>query len=502
MYTLDAFMLSHWAETAPEREAVFDGRNRMTYSQLERRAKSVAGFLTAKGVSRNDRILVCLPNCCEMVTLIFAAAAMGAVLVPINVQHKEHELQHVVDTVQPSFAVFSGEEQAAVLARIAPKTECFKIDLNNGDYALEQIAEQFAPYQVETQKDDASIIVCTSGSTGLPKGVIMSVENLVVPSMDIAERYRMDERDVSYVPVPLCHMFGIMGVLVAIRTGGKIVLSSKFSAENALNLLEKELVSTQYCVATMYEREIDYYESLIEKPDLSALRTGMIAGAPSVRHCIEWFDSVLGCRLLNAYGMTEVSALAIADFDDSRKIRFEQCGRPCSHVELAVLKSDGGLAQSGETGELICKSPGVMVGYFNMPDKTAECYTPDGWFKTGDIGVYDEDGVFSITGRKKDIIIRNGYNVVPSEIEALYYSSGFAAEACVIGCPDEKVGECIVLFCALKPNVSKSSDELREYARANISKYKVPDKVILMDTLPKLANGKPDKTQMKAMLGQ
>lgn len=499
MYTLNAFRLSYWAEKSPEREAVCDGRSRMTYSQLYDRAKAVAGFLTDRGIARNDRILVCLPNCCEMVTLIFAAAAIGAVLVPINVQHKEHELQHVVDTTDPNFAIFSDDGQIAVLERIAPNMERIKIDLSSGGYALSRIAECSAPREVETQEDDASIIVCTSGSTGLPKGVIMSVKNLVVPSMDIAERYRMTENDVTYVPVPLCHMFGIMGVLVAVRTGGKIVLSDKFRADEALELLEKERVSVQYCVATMYEREIDHYENLTEKPDLSCLRSGMIAGAPSVRHCIQWFDKTLGCRLLNAYGMTEVSALCIADYDDSEKIRYEQCGRPSSHVQLAILKDDGSFARENETGEIICKSPGVMVGYYNMPAETAACYTPDGWFKTGDIGVFDSDGIFSITGRKKGIIIRNGYNVMPSEIEALYYSSGCIYEACVVGHKDESVGERIILFCSLKAGVSRTEAELRDYAKANIAKYKVPDKVIFMDKLPKLSNGKIDKKQLKLL---
>ncbi len=137
-----------------------------------------------------------------------------------------------------------------------------------------------------------------------------------------------------------------------------------------------------------------------------------------------------------------------------------------------------------------------------MPDKTAECYTPDGWFKTGDIGVFDSDGVFSVTGRKKDIIIRNGYNVIPSEIEALYYSGGDVDEVCVVGCKDEKVGERIVLFCALKAGVRRTEAELREYAKANISKYKVPDKVVFMDKLPKLPNGKLDKKQLKQLCGE
>lgn len=502
MYALNEFMLSYWAKNTPEREAVYDGRSRMTYSQLEKSARAAAGFLADRGIARNDRILVCLPNCCEMVTLIFAAAAIGAVLVPINAQHKEHELQHVVDMIDPNFAIFSNDEQIAVLERIDPKTECIKVDLNSGEYALSGMVERSAQREAEVLEDDASIIVCTSGSTGLPKGVIMSVKNLIVPSMDIAERYRMKEEDVSYVPVPLCHMFGIMGVLIAVRTGGKIVLSGKFKASEALELLEKERVSVQYCVATMYEREIDHYESLTEKPDLSSLRSGMIAGAPSVRHCIQWFDKTLGCRLLNAYGMTEVSALCIADYDDSEKIRYEQCGRPGRHAQLAILKDDGSFALAGETGEIVCKSPGVMAGYYNMPDKTAECYTPDGWFKTGDIGVFDSDGVFSVTGRKKDIIIRNGYNVIPSEIEALYYSGGDVDEVCVVGCKDEKVGERIVLFCALKAGVRRTEAELREYAKANISKYKVPDKVVFMDKLPKLPNGKLDKKQLKQLCGE
>lgn len=498
MYTLDAFMLSYYAKSTPDREAVYDGKTRLTYSLLYGRAKSLAGFLAEKGLKHGDRILVCLPNCCEMVTLIFSAAALGAVLVPINVQHKEHELQHVVDTIEPNFAIFSNDEQIAAFKKVAPDTEYLKIDLNceNG---TDFIAERAVPTEVETGKDDACVIVCTSGSTGLPKGVIMSVENLTVPSADIAERYRMTANDVSYIPVPLCHMFGIMGVLVAVRTGGKIVLSAKFNAADALKLIESERVSMQYCVATMYEREIDHYESLDKNPNLSSLRCGMIAGAPSVRHCIVWFDKTLGCRLLNAYGMTEASALCVADYDDPETVRYDRCGRPCAHVKLAILKDDGSFAKAGETGEIVCKSPGVTVGYYNMPEKTAEAYTPDGWFLTGDIGVFDANGVFSVTGRKKDIIIRNGYNVVPSEIEALYYSRGDVDEACVIGLKDEKVGERIVLFCVLKEGNCATEAEFREYAKTNISKYKVPDSVVFMDKLPKLPNGKLDKKQLKLL---
>ena len=502
MQIMNDFLLSYWADITPDKEAVCDGRNRMTYSQLETRSTSLAAFFEQNGITHEDRILVCLPNCCEMVTLSFAAVKLGFTMVLGNIQYKQHELQHVVDMTKPRLAILSGEEQASELKAIAPDIQIIRLDLASARNAFDFVPDGKLKTEFGKKDDSPVFVVCTSGSTGKPKGVQICRRNLIVPAEDIAQRFHMTGNDVSFVPVPLCHMFGVMGMMVSVQTGGRIVLTRKFDAMNVLKLLEEEKVSVQYCVATMYEREIDCYENLVEKPDLSRLRTGMIAGAPSIRQCIVWFDNKLGCRLLNAYGLTEAQALAMADYDDPQDVRFERCGRPGGHVQLAVRKDDGSFAVSGEVGEIVCKGPSVMLGYYEQPEETARAYTDDGWLLTGDIGKCDPDGVFTIVGRKKDLIIRGGYNVTPAELEALYYESGFVCEACVMGYPDAEMGERIAAFLTLKSGLSITVEELQEYAKMHISKYKVPDKIILIDRIPKLPNGKINKQELKGVCAE
>lgn len=491
------FMLSHWAETMPDREAVYDGRIRMNYARLYERVRQLICFLTGKGIYSKDRVLSCLPNCCEAVVLSFAAAEKGFVLVPVNYLSKERDLRHVVDRTEPQIAFVSECQTADILHRINPFIEIITLDIDGSEDALAFLSDCSSTIVQKSKLNDPVLIVCTSGSTGVPKGVLLSGENLIYPASDLIERFRITRDDVVYVPSPLCHMLGFMGMLVTIQAGAKLRLVRKFHADIALKILEEERISVQFCVPTMYEREIIQYEKCVSKPDLSDLRTGLIAGAPSIRHCIEWFDKTVNCRLLNSYGMTEISALTAVDFEDSEEARYSSCGKACTHAQTAVLRKDGTYALPNETGEIVCKGPGLMLGYYGHSLDNEEHMTAAGWFRTGDIGKCDEDGVYTITGRIKDIIIRGGYNVVPLDVEQIYYESGFASEVCVVGYSDQELGERIALFMVLKSGCMLSADELREYGTKNLAKFKVPDKVILLEKLPKLDNGKIDKKYLK-----
>lgn len=347
---------------------------------------------------------------------------------------------------------------------------------------------------------DPALIVCTSGSTGEPKGALLSYGNMFIPGLDITKSFRITQSDVTFIPVPLCHMFGIMGVVVTLGCGSTIVMMQKFRETEALHLIESERVSVQFCVASMYEREIAEYESAAAKPDISSLRTGMIAGAPSIRTCIEWFDKNAGCRLLNAYGLTEAQALAGVDFDDPEDVRYTTAGHASPHCKLKIVCDDETECAVGETGEIVCSSPGIMLGYYGHPELTAKSYTSDGFFKTGDLGRVDAQGYLTVTGRKKDLIIRGGYNVFPYEIESMYNAVDGISEVCVVGYPDEVLGERIAAYIVPKAGFEFSPERLRGYALENIAKYKVPDKIILTDGLPKLSNCKLDKLSLKRKL--
>lgn len=498
MRKIDEFLLSYWSSVSPEKEAVYDGRYRMTYAELEQESVKLAVFLSRKGISVADRVMVCLPNCCEMLVLFFAAEKNGNILVPVNFLSKDHDIEHALAIANPRIAFVASKTHSEIIRRCSPDTEIIVLDVDGPNSAFSTLTTCGNNITAHLPKaSDPLLLVYTSGSTGKPKGVLLSRSNLYIPASDISQRFRMDEQDVVFVPVPICHMLGIMGMITAMQNGAKLVLMRKFAASAAFEILAHEKVSIQFCVPTIYEREIEFYECLAEKPQLPRLRTGMIAGAPSIRHCIEWFEDKLGCKLLNSYGMTEASALAMADIDDPRALRQFRCGRACEHTQISVIKDDGRIALPNEPGEIICKGPNVMLGYYGQAEETAGHTIFDGWFKTGDIGQYDNDGVFSITGRKKDIIIRGGYNVAPLELEDLYNSSGLVSEVCAVGYPDAELGERIALFVVLKADVTLSPEALRSYAADNLAKFKIPDKVILMETFPRLPNGKTDRKALR-----
>jgi len=500
MQIVDDFGLERWANTAPKRIAVNDGRCAVSYEELMERAMSMGAYLEKRGIGSGDRVLVCLPNCCEMVTLSFAAVNLGFIMVLGNIQHKQHELQHVVDITNPRLAVLSEDAQVKIIREIAPNVDIIKLDLEKKLNSLDFVPKDRLKTIRQISEDEPMLAICTSGSTGQPKGVLLSRKNLCCASLNVAERFHMTENDVSFVPVPMCHLFGFSGMLISILTGGRLLLTRKFIADNALNLLEAEHVTVQYAVATMYAREIECYENLRCKPNLRCLRTGMIAGSPGVKAYISWFEDKFGCRLLNAYGMTEAPSLAMADYNDPTSVRYSTCGRSCHYSKLAIIRDDGNFACIGEPGEIVCKGATVMLGYINRTEETEKAFTADGWFCTGDIGIQNPDRTVTVVGRKKDLIIRGGYNVAPAEVESAFYDSGFVCEACAIGYPNAEYGETIALFAVLKGGVNVCVEQLMDYAKQNIPKYKLPDKIILMDELPKLPNRKINKSELKNML--
>lgn len=498
MSLYSTYDLKFHADKTPDKTAVFDTRLRLSYRCLHDRSLRLAAYLRSCGLKKGDRLLASLPNCCEMVELMFAVKAVGAVLVPFNTQYKHSEIDHIIKLTAPAMAVLCIAQQAEYFRESYPNILTIELGhIDSGDMFLPFI-ENLEPAEARMPElSDPALIVCTSGSTGAPKGALLSYGNMFIPGLDIAKNFRITASDVTFVPVPLCHMFGIMGVVVTLGCGGTVVMMQKFKEDDALGLIESEKVSVQFCVASMYEREILKYESAAEKPDISSLRTGMIAGAPSIRSCIEWFDKNANCRLLNAYGLTEVQALAGVDFEDPESIRYTTAGRASSHCRLKIIHDDETECDADETGEIVCSSPGIMLGYFGHPELTAQSYTSDGFFKTGDLGRVDAAGYLTVTGRKKDLIIRGGYNVFPYEIEALYTSLDVISEVCVVGYPDQILGERIAAYIVLKPGCELTPERLRGYALENIAKYKVPDKIIIIDSLPKLPNGKIDKLTLK-----
>lgn len=492
----DIFHLGKWSAVAPDHVAVQDDTGLYTYAALYQRVRMCASGLRQIGIQPRQHILLCMPNGESFIRLFLAACEQGIVVDTMNPLLMEKEVSEFVKVTRPAAIFAELEENVERLALAAPNTPIFSVE--KWDTVCANVSTQETHTEVETvDYEKTGLVVCTSGSTGHSKYVELSYQALVIPAMDIAQRFHACTHDVSYIPVPMCQMFGMMGLLVTLMTGGTIITTQNFNAETALELIEQFHVTLQYCVPTMYAREIRQFECAKHKPNIRSLRTGMIAGAPTNGPYFEWFEKNAGCRLLAAYGLTECSAIAMADYYDSREVRYHTAGKVCTHADIQIRDEIGWPLPIGIPGEIVCSSPGVMNEYRNAPALTKTCFTEDGWFLTGDIGRIDRDGNLIITGRKKDMIIRNGYNVFPAEVEVLLQEHPKVSQVAVTGFADLEKGEAIIAFVVLKPGTHTTEAILREYMTKRIAKYKIPDHIVFLADIPKLPTGKTDYTKLK-----
>ena len=492
----DIFRLEKWSAAAPDRVAVQDDTGSYTYAALYHRVRMCVGGLRQIGIQPGQHILLCMPNGEAFIRLFLAASGQGIIVDTMNPLLMEKEVSEFVKATRPAAIFAERQENVEHLAAAAPNTPIFSVE------RWETVCASVSTKEVQTEAETidpekTGLVVCTSGSTGHSKYVELSYQALVIPAMDIAQRFHSCIHDVSYIPVPMCQMFGMMGLLVTLMTGGTIITTQSFDAETALELIERFHVTLQYCVPTMYAREIRQYECAENKPNIRSLRTGMIAGAPTNGPYFEWFEKNAGCRLLAAYGLTECSAIAMADYYDTREVRYHTAGKVCIHADVQIRDEVGWPLPTGIPGEIVCNSPGVMNAYKNAPALTKTCFTEDGWFLTGDIGKIDRDGNLIITGRKKDMIIRNGYNVFPAEVEVLLQEHPKVLQAAVTGLADEEKGEAIIAFVVLKPGMHTTGADLREYMKKRIAKYKIPDHIFFLADIPKLPTGKIDYRGLK-----
>ena len=494
-----SFGLYRWAELFPDKVAVDDGRMSLTYRELAEKVDMLAAGMKNEGVKKGDKVFVSIPNFAEFIIILFACVRLGSVVICGNLQFKDQELDYLTGLMgQPKLAFMNRAIQREIMERAFPELKIVTID--EKDESLEALGTLFAaPTEVGVNMfslDNDMLVVFTSGSTGVPKGVELTVRNMLIPMCDLIERFHADSEEVLFVPVPFCQTSGMAGILIAMLLGGKLVTATRFDGMAALELIEKHRVSLQFCVTTMYAREIDAYNSAAIKPDISSLRTGTIGGGPVVKEYMTWFEENADCRLLNFYGMTECAGMIAGDFEDSPENRLNKGGRPCRHVTVSILGGNGEKMPVGEQGEICCKSPGVTRGYYKNPEMTLHLIDADGWLHSGDIGIMDSEGYISVIARKKEMIIRGGYNVFPAEVENLYCRRDDVLLAAMLSYPDGDLGEKIAVFLQMKNANHPSAEEIREYAAAHLAKFKVPDKVLFIAEMPMLPSGKVDRVKL------
>lgn len=525
-------LLTQLARDFPSNEClIYPNRGlRYDFSQLEWISRQIAKGLLAVGINRGDRVAVWAPNVPEWVVLQFALAKIGAILVTVNTSLRAHELEYLLRQSEARTLVtvrgYKDLDYVETVFEIAPELSasedgaltCKKLPfLRNVIYigdehpagmirydSLLDRSAGITDFEIERlgsaqSLDDVINMQYTSGTTGFPKGVMLTHRNVVNNGYFIGEGIGLTPIDRVCVPVPFFHCFGcVIGVLGAYTHAAALVPLEWFDALRVLQNLEQEQCTALYGVPTMFIAELEQlnYHSF----DLSSLRTGIMAGAlcpePLMRKAMEKMNLT---ELTIAYGLTETSpVITLTPRNDSIELRTQTVGKVLPELEVKIVDPFTGLeCPTGVPGELCCRGYNVMSGYYNNPRATAEAIDREGWLHSGDQATIDAAGYIRITGRIKEIIIRGGENIAPKEVEDLLQQHPAVADVYCYGVPDEKYGEEVAAAIRLNPGAETSAEEVRDFCLNRIARFKIPRHIRFVESFPMTASGKIQRFKLR-----
>ncbi|MEU8694323.1 long-chain fatty acid--CoA ligase [Streptomyces sp. NPDC048665] len=481
------------ARRLPDRPALRLGTTTTTYAELDRLSARAAALLRTEGLRTGDRVALMLPNVPEFVILYYAVLRAGGIVVPMNPLLKERETAY---HLRDSGAVLLFEwhrapgeggagAAAAGVRHLAVEPAAFAAE-------LARLEPQFDV--TPAAGDDIAVLLYTSGTTGRPKGAALTHAGLRHNTeVNVTEVQRLTSEDVIVGCLPLFHIFGQTCTMnVAVRSGAALTLVPRFEPGAVLDAIARDR-------ATVFEGVPTMYAALLQHPadaDVSSLRMCVSGGASLPVEVLHGFERRFGCMVLEGFGMSETSPVVSFNHPD-RPRKPGSVGTPIRDVEVRLLDESGEDVAPGEVGELAVRGPNVMKEYWNRPEDTAAT-VPDGWLRTGDLARQDEDGYLFIVDRKKDLIIRGGYNVYPREIEEVLHEHPAVALAAVLGVPDERLGEEVAAAVVLRPGARADAEELQQFVRDRVAAYKYPRRVWLTDTLPMGPSGKILKREITA----
>jgi len=500
----------------PARECLVMGDRRLTYEQVGAESMALASALEGLGLESGDRLAVDLPNWPEWVITLLASARVGAVFVPLYPSLGYHELKYQLRNAEASLAVAAESlgdvdylELFEDLIGELPDLH-YLVTVGREDFWYDDRVFQFRDLLTRGKRGQTPVAaldaaeaplatIYTSGTMGKPKGVVLTHQNLMHTALSVADALGQGESDRVLASVPFFTVFGLQSAVMTLLTGGTIVLQGPFEPVNALELIERERITVFHGVPTMFQ--LLMAEASFGSRNLSTVRTGIVAGSPVsvdlVRRIRRWNDVQI------AYGLTETGpTVSITRFEDTPERRERTVGRPIPKTEVRVVDLVSGSLHGPESvGELAVRGPNVMRGYHRMPSATKKAFTTDGFFLTGDLASVDEDGYVSIVGRCKAMIIRGGYNVFPREIEDILRTHPGVDDACVIGIPNEVLGELICACVIPVEGAIVTGDELKDFCREHVADYKVPDCVRFFDTFPMTGSGKVKRQELAQVVG-
>jgi long-chain acyl-CoA synthetase len=497
-----ATLLTTSARKYPDKPALTLGPLTTSYAELDDLSNRTATMLQARGIQPGDTVAIQLPNVPEFAIAYFGALKAGAVVLPLNPLLKKGEVAfHLKDAgakILLATVVFQAEsEPGAADAGV----EYVPVPLPAGDTdipRLTDLAMEHEPLASLTPRSpvDPAVLLYTSGTTGTPKGATLTHDNLLWNAfLSSRQVVQLEPTDIVVGALPLFHAFGqSVGLNAALLAGGTLALLPRFDAEQALDLIEQQSATVYLGVPTMYTAML--HAESADRRDLSKLRLCVSGGAAIPVEVIRAFEEKFEARILEGYGLSETSPVASFNHQD-RPSKPGSIGTPIWGVEFRLRDDDGNEPEQGEPGEIQIRGHCVMLGYHGKPEDTDKVIDPDGWFSTGDVATVDEDGYYFIVDRKKDMIIRGGYNVYPREIEEVLHEHPAVAEAAVLGVKHDELGEEIAAAVVLKPGASADTDEIKAFVKERVAAYKYPRVVQIVDELPKGATGKVLKREIQ-----
>lgn len=512
---------------------IYPDRNlRFTYGQFNERVNNLAKGLLAIGITKGDHVGIWAKNVPDWLTFMFATAKIGAVLVTVNTAYKSHEVEYVLkQSDMKALAMidsYRDVDYLEIINELVPelktsergrlKSKNFPYlksiiyvgqEKHRGMYNTNELMLLGSHYPDDKLREIMASVDCddvvnmqyTSGTTGFPKGVMLTHKNILNNGLSIGDRQKFTYVDRLCFPVPLFHCFGIvLGVMAVLTHRATLVMLEIFDPLLVLAAVHKEKCTALYGVPTMFIAE--YTHPMFEMFDLSSLRTGIMAGSTCPVEAMKKVVNDMHCyQITSVYGLTEASpGMTQTAVDDPLELRVETVGKHFPGVDVRVVDPDTNEPVPLNTvGEICCRGYNIMKGYYKMPEETKKVIDEDGWLHSGDLGTCDENGYYRITGRIKDMIIRGGENIYPREIEELLLTMPEITDVQVVGIPDKKYGEIVGAFVILKKGADLTEADIRDYALSKIARYKVPKHVFIVDEFPLTASGKIQKYRLREL---